>query len=166
MQLLGLSKIFISLGIQRPIPPGQFPDLLPVRRLQRLAAEGSEVYIIPVRAEMPRLGHVGRGAVHPSCVQRRDIHAVQGVRVSGAENVVYLQAPFLRGRADPAHEAGFASAGTALDHMKKGPLLRRKALVQRQETLAGVPAQKTALNHGILPFPFIPPYFMMAGAAL
>ena len=81
---------------------------------RRQIVEAAQVHIPPHRRREPRLHHMGTGAVHHSAAQCRKHHTVQGVRVTGAPQILHRRSRPLHGPADLPHECIFAHARTAL----------------------------------------------------
>ena len=68
---------------------------------------------------------------------------IQGIRVTGAEDVLHGLACLLGQGSHAAHQGGFPTAGAALQDVDGGGLLRRKKLVvERIESCGGVCPQK------------------------
>ena len=90
-----------------------------------------------------RLHHMGGGAVHQSGLFAWEEDGIQGIRVTGAEDVLHGLACLLGQGSHAAHQGGFPTAGAALQDVDGGGLLRRKKLVvERIESCGGVCPQK------------------------
>ena len=94
---------------------------------------------------------MGSRTVHPALLQPGDVHAVQGIRVPGAEDVFHVQAALFRRGADLSHKAGFAGARPALDDMEPVALPGGKAAVQGGKAVLTVCAEKIADFHSFHP---------------
>ena len=109
---------------------------------------GSGAFIAPmalssVDAEKQQDHHMGGGAVHQSGLFAWEEDGIQGIRVTGAEDVLHGLACLLGQGSHAAHQGGFPTAGAALQDVDGGGLLRRKKLVvERIESCGGVCPQK------------------------
>lgn len=66
---------------------------------------------------------MGRGPITDGAPERRDHHAVQRIRVSGAPEILHVRSRLLHGPADLPHEGVLPHPGAALeDHQVKGRL--------------------------------------------
>ena len=79
---------------------------------------------------------------------------IQGIRVTGAEDVLHIQAPALRCGSDTPHETGLTVAGAALYDMQEAILPRGKTVVQGIKAAAAIGAEKITYVHiSLHPFP-------------
>ena len=86
---------------------------------------------------------MGRGAVHIAQLPVRQPDPVQGIRVSGAVDVLHPLPRGLRSFPDALHERTLAAARPAFDDPEKVPRLGGgEFLIERIEPLAGVGSQK------------------------
>ena len=86
---------------------------------------------------------MGGGAVHQSGLFAWEEDGIQGIWVTGAEDVLHGLACLLGQGSHAAHQGGFPTAGAALQDVDGGGLLRRqKLVVERIESCGGVCPQK------------------------
>ena len=143
MQRLGLTEFIVGTGVVRAIALGQAHQFRQFGDKLFAAVELPKVEIRAGRGREGHLAHVRGRSVDVGDLPRRDIHAVDGVRIAGAEDVFHVQPCVLRRAADGLHEARFAAAGSALEYPEKHAALRRaEFIVDGDEAAAGVRAEK------------------------
>ena len=86
------------------------------------------------------------GAVGVAHAEGRDVYAVERIRVAGAEDVLDGVALCLRGRADAAHQAGFAGARPSLYNAQEIVRPGAEAVIERVKAGIGVRSEKIAGN--------------------
>ena len=148
----GGGEVGIGRRVMLAVCPCELRDLPPRGGVRHPRAALAHVQIAARDAEERRVEDMRRGAVGIAHAERGDVHAVERVRVAGAEDVLHVVAGPLRRRADAPHEGGLARAGPALYHAQVVPLAGAEAAVERIKAGIGVCAQKIAgdelLFHG------------------
>ena len=90
---------------------------------------------------------MGAGAVHHGAAQSREYHAVQGVRVAGAPQILHRRSRPLHGPADLPHESVLPYARSALeDHHVIGRRLIRHLRKEILKSGTAVGAHKEVCN--------------------
>ncbi len=89
------------------------------------------------------LDDVGCGTIHNSGPDTGNMHAIQGLRITGAVEILHLLASLLHGLSDGTHQRGFANARPSFKDQKIMEVLRpAEAGKQGLKPLAAVRAQE------------------------
>ena len=96
MQRLGLTEFIVGTGVVRAIALGQAHQFRQFGDKLFAAVELPKVEIRAGRGREGHLAHVRGRSVDVGDLPRRDIHAVDGVRIAGAEDVFHVQPCVLR----------------------------------------------------------------------
>ena len=143
VQALCLGKRSVGDGVLRAVFFRQIGKRLALRAQGGNILELPQIDICARRGGQRDLQHVGTGAVGIADMPCGDENAVERIRVCRAEHVLHIESCILRCLSDFFHEARFAAAGSALDHVKKVAAVRlAEILVDRKKAFRRVCAEK------------------------